>query len=213
MLPRAVIALAGLLLFTAPAAAQSLADLTPAQVERYDRFVDQATAIAERYIYIDGRPQAAPNEAEIRRAIAIYDEALAIYPGRYGVWWMRGKLFQVFHEDREAFVSFQRAYAVEPNSQPVINEMTIHAMELGEFELAFEAVQHGLTLFPNDLPLRARLALVQLLRGHPAEAIVAADRALEIAPSDGISRQIKRLAEEVRDGRRPQPRSMRDLTG
>lgn len=136
MLLRAVIALAGLLLFSAPVAAQSLADLTPAQIERYDRFVDQATAIAERYIYIEGRPQAAPNEAEIRRAIAIYDEGLAIYPGRYGVWWMRGKLFQVLHEDREAFLSFQRAYALEPNSQPVINEMTIHAMELGEFELA-----------------------------------------------------------------------------
>lgn len=213
MLLRAVIALAGLLLFSAPAAAQSVADLTPAQVERYDALIDQATPIAERYIYIEGRPHARRNEGEIRRAIALYDEALAIYPGRYSVWWMRGKLFQALHEDREAFISFQRAYALEPNSQQVINEMTIHAMELGEFEFTFAAVQHGLTLFPNDLPLRARLALVQLLRGYPVEAIAAADRALELAPNDSISRSIRRLAEEVRDGRRPQPRSMRDLTG
>lgn len=213
MLQRTAIALAGLFLLSAPVAAQTEADLTSTQVERYSALTDQATAIANRYIIIEGRQRAAPNDAEIRRAIALYDEALRIYDGRYGVWWMRGKLFQALGQTREAFDSFRRAYALEPNSQPVVNEMTIQAMELGEFDVAYEATQHGLTMFPNDLPLLARLALVQLLRGHPSEAIAAADRALEVAPNDMISRHIKRIAEEVLDGRRPQPRSMRDLTG
>ncbi|MDZ4691434.1 hypothetical protein [Terricaulis sp.] len=213
MLLRALLVIAGLFLLSGPVVAQSEAELSPAEMERYGALTDQATAIADRYIILEGRHRAAPNETEIRRAIALYDEALRIHDGRYGVWWMRGKLFQALGQEREAFISFRRAYALEPNSQQVINEMTIHAMEVGEFDFAFAAVQQGLTVFPNDLPLRARLALVQLLRGHPAEAIAAADRALEIAPNDGISRLIKRLAEEVRDGRRPQPRSMRDLTG
>lgn len=210
MVSRLVSFLSLLLLFSPVAAAQS-GHLTDAQVERYNNLANEATAIADRYIIIEGRTRAPPDVAELARALRLYDEALQINDGRYGVWWMRGKIYQVLQQPHEALASFRRAYELEPSNQPIINEMTIQAVELGEFAFALEATERGLLVFPNDLALRARLALVQLLSGNLDEAIIAADRALQLAPDDRISREIRRIAVEVREGRRTQPHSMRDL--
>lgn len=211
MWARLIAAVSALFLFAQPALAENVDHLTQAQIDRYNALTHEANTLADRYIIIEGHASSPPNGAELTRALTLYDEALAIHDGRYGVWWMRGKVYQVQQRPREAFDSFRRAYELAPNEQVIVNEMTIEAVEVGELEFALEATRRGLAVFPNDLALRARLALVQLLRGQLDEAIAAADHALVIAPNDRISSDLRRIAQDVRAGRRTQPSSIQEL--
>ena len=205
----ALLLLMGALLSTPPAAAQD--HLTAAQVDRFNALTREGGAIIFRYMLLTDREPAPLNTEEVRRGIALLDQAIEIYPGHRQTWWVKGKAFQALGDNRAAFEAFRRAYDIDSRQQPTINEMTIAAMEIGEFEFTLGAVRRGLTDFPDDLALRARLALVLLLTGEPQQAIEAADRALAVAPGDGVTMTIRQVAVEVRDGVRPQPRSMADL--
>lgn len=189
-----------------PAHAQNNAD-----AERCVALFEEGVGLAQPYIILTDTRPLPRNEAVLRTAIARFDEAIARCPDHWPSMWYKGKALQALGDSHAALAVFRQAYEVGPPHPDVINEMTIEAVNSGELDFALSATQIGLGHFPDSLPLRARLALVLLLVGRLDESVAAADRALELAPGDRISTMIRQYALDVRDGRRPQPASIRDM--
>jgi tetratricopeptide (TPR) repeat protein len=206
------IAIGLLLVVAAPQVgrAQEQGRLSAAQVDRFNTLVTEAGALLAPSLSTLQTPNPRVDRAKVARAIKALDEAIGIYPDRWQTWWTKGKAHQSLGQPQQSYEAFRRAYALAPREQAIINEMTIQAVELGDHDAALRATQAGLADFPDDLALRARLALVLLLVGKVDESISAADRALEVAPGDSITSNIRRIAIEVKDGSRRQPRNIND---
>jgi tetratricopeptide (TPR) repeat protein len=185
--------------------------LTQAQIDRYNALFTEGANAVGPYLVLRGRESAPLNAAEVHRGIALLDEAIEIHPGSWQAWLIKGKALEALNDRRASFEAIQQAYAIDPHQQMVVNELTIGAMELGEFTFALDAVQRGLAEFPDDLALTERLALVLLMLGRLDESIAMADRALQLAPNNSISLAIRQVAIDLASGRRPQPRSMSEL--
>ena len=208
------VVLAALLFGAAPpTVAHAQVGLSHAQTEQFNSRFSEGTAIIGRYIILSDREPVPVDRRQINRGIELLDEALAINPSSWEALWFKGKAYQAMSDNRSAFAAFRAAHIINPRHQAVVNEMTIAATDLGEFDFALQATQQGLIDFPLDLALSARLALVLLLMGRVDESIAATDRTLLIAPGDHITSLIRRMAVEVRDGARPQPHSVADLEG
>lgn len=81
-------------------------------------------------------------------------------------------------------------------------------LNLEEVDKAVAAARQAVALKPDDAGLLANLSLALLIGGTLDEA---AEKSLAIAPDDEITRNLKRAIEDVRSGRRAQPRSLADL--
>lgn len=173
-------------------------------------FVD-STQILEPYVRLTDRPSEPPNEEMILRGVADMDRAIGACPNYWQALWFKGKAFQALGDHAQALRAFQSAYAIEKHELPVVNEMTIEAVEVGQFDFALQATQEGLAVFPNSLELRARAALALLFEGRLDESIDAANRALEVAPGDQITLNIIRVAGDIKAGRMAPPHSMAEL--
>ena len=65
---------------------------------------------------------------------------------------------------------------------------------------------------PGNADLIGNLSLAYLMAGRTAEARKSIDAALRINPADQINQTISGLLREIAEGRRPQPKSLADLS-
>jgi Flp pilus assembly protein TadD len=94
----------------------------------------------------------------------------------------------------------------------VARELAGVCQELGKADEAVAIGQKAAALKPDNAQTLGNLACAYLFasRLNEAEATLRAARAID--PNDGVNRSIARMVEEVRSGRRPQPKRLRDLT-
>jgi tetratricopeptide (TPR) repeat protein len=77
--------------------------------------------------------------------------------------------------------------AVPPSSEPLSEDYRQRALlfaDLGRYDEAADEIATGLTVAPADAALLATLARLHLAAGQPAEALVAADRAVAAGPEE-----------------------------
>lgn len=126
-------------------------------------------------------------------------------------YWVMGKAYQALNQSENACDAFGRSFAIQKDNPDVAREYMFECLNLGRTAEAIDAARHGVELSPNDAGLVANLALAYLVGGQIDEAVTAIDKSLKIAPDDKITQDLRTIILEVRDGKRPQPKSLREL--
>jgi len=185
-----------------------------AEIQRHNRLCAEADALAEGELYFGVNSPGDPDDAtaaKLRRAAYLFQQALDIHCDNESAMFMIGKIYQRLDEDIEALTWFVRAFRVNGTNADAAREAGIAATDLGDAPLAVEMCQAAVALDPQEPGLIANLALAYLIAGDLDLAAAAAQHRLLRAPKDAISHEVARVISEVRTGRRPQPKSMRDL--
>jgi adenylate cyclase len=157
-------------------------------LERDGTSADAAAELAFAY-YRQGTDgswaSAAPFELA-GRAAAI---ALKLDPKNALAHYVRGKTYIVYDWDWAAAErEFQQVATLAPGSADALNGRSRLSLALGRWDDALKQVEGALSLDPQDPNTFHVLTLVQMRRGHLAEAETAMRRALEIRPSYGWGR-------------------------
>jgi tetratricopeptide (TPR) repeat protein len=90
----------------------------------------------------------------------------------------------------------KRSIELDPLDPWAVRELAIHLREAGRIEEALEALGNGVERLPNDVGIRAQLALTYEVEGEFQKGLNAAREALELAGPDALEvvRLVARLA-------------------
>ena len=123
------------------------------------------------------------------------------------------KAFQALREPQPACDAFKRAFEIQGSNPDVAREYMFACLELGRAEEGVLAADRAVSLSPSDAGLHANLALAYLLAGRHSAARTSIGEALRLDPSDKISQNVRKVIQEVIDGKRPQPKKIGDIDG
>jgi tetratricopeptide (TPR) repeat protein len=187
--------------------------LNEAEIRRHNDLFRRGSGLINPYMELDGRPAKKSSDAarDLREGIRLLDEVLKLDPSNWSALWIQGKAFQTLGDHAEAYARLRRAYAIEQNNPDVSRELMFECLELGRSKEAVEVARASLSKGTKDPGLRANLALALLLAGRIQEAADEASAAAHLNPSDGITKNLVRIIEDVRSGRRLQPHHISDL--
>ena len=180
---------------------------------RYNRLFAQATDKLEPHIILHGRDTRPPERAEVLEAIALFDQALAIFPDQWASIFFQGKAWQALHEHETAYEHFLRAYKLMPDEPSVAKEFIGAALRIGRIPEAREVSDLAVLQWPRDVAIVSNHALVLMFDGQLAEAEAQAVRAFEMDPSDAVSANVVVTIEDVRAGRIAPPKNLQELEG
>ncbi len=179
----------------------------------HNAFYKRGVSLIDPYIIMQDR---APAESDRRTrdlldGVACLDRALELAPTNWAAFWLRGKAYQALGDHARSADSFRWAYRIQPRNPDVGRELALEQMELGEFQDALSVGEKLVLAFPNDAGLKANLALSLLLAGQVQRARDTIDDAIRLDPNDAVSRELKRRIEEVANGLRRQPHSLKEF--
>jgi hypothetical protein len=141
---------------------------------------------------------------ERRRLAAGIRELEAIAVGdRWRVWWYLGIARRVAGDAQGAFDAFERAYTANPAQPDVSREFGGQCLALGRGEQAVTVSERNCSLHPQDAGLRSNLALACMIAGDMKRAKAEVTRALEMDPSDKVTRALATRIDDVIAGKRP----------
>jgi tetratricopeptide (TPR) repeat protein len=180
-------------------------------------FYERGKELVNPYILLVDVPHENPNTEQGRRDISQGIEYLQIvtklHPEHWPTYWYLGKVFEALRDAKRAYENFKKAYEIKPDEVVVCRELMNSCLELGKAGEGVSVAQAAVQLEPKDAGLWANLGLALLLDAQLPRAKQATEKALELDPSDSITRSLLRMISLVQSGRRPQPRKMSDLTG
>jgi len=85
------------------------------------------------------------------------------------------------------------------------------AMDSGDFKRAVDILDNAIKTNPQDAGLYRSKALALMFASRDAEAKACIDQSLRIAPNDRHSQNIAQILEDVASGKRPRPKSMKEV--
>ena len=189
-------------------------EYTRAEARQHNALTEKGWAILNDYILLLDRDQVKPGflaKRRLRKAVALFQDALRIAPDNYSSKWALGKIFQVLGEHRQSLNRFEEAWALEQGNADVCREASLAAMDCGEFLKALDFGDKALALKPEDAGLHCNRALALIFLSRDIEAIAAVDSSLQLDPQDQITLNVEAIVHSVADGTRPRPKSMRDI--
>lgn len=149
---------------------------------------------------------------EVSKAADMLAKVVAEVPNWWNAQWFYGKSQVALGNYESAYKAFQEAYRTEKNVEAVLRELAGVCLELRRFDEAVSVAEAALALDPGNAELLGNLAVAFILTGRMNPARAAIDAALKIAPNDRINQTISRVLQEIIDGKREQPSSLRDLS-
>jgi tetratricopeptide (TPR) repeat protein len=90
-------------------------------------------------------------------------------------------------------------------------ETALSAMGSGDFTRAVDILDNAIKTNPQDAVLYRGKALALMFAGRDSEAKTCIKQSLSIEPSDQQSQYIARILEDVASGKRPRPKSMKEV--
>lgn len=124
------------------------------------------------------------SEADLKRAAALFEKALAIDPDFAVAAYHLGQVKQLLLEHEEAVKHFRRAIAVDPTHVDARVECAAVLIEQGDPDEAIRELTEALRLDPEDDVAHAMLARAYWDKGAWGRAIESADHAIRIKPSN-----------------------------
>lgn len=183
--------------------------------EDHDRIYREGCDLISPYMQLHGvvarNEQTEQARDDLIRGISLLQEVIKIKPDNWAAYWVMGKAYQALNQSENACDAFGRSFAIQKDNPDVAREYMFECLNLGRTAEAIDAARHGVELSPDDAGLVANLALAYLVGGQIDEAVTAVDKSLKIAPDDKITLDLRTIIHEVRDGKRPQPKSLREL--
>ena len=152
-------------------------------------------------------------KADITRGIALLDAVIVYNTNNWAAWWTIGKGYQALREPEKSCDAFGKAYSLQRENPNVAREYAAECLNLGRATEAVSVAEYAVSLSPKDAGLHANLALAYTIAGRISDAQSAISKSLQIDPNDKISIALRRAVQEIADGKRPQPHTMRELEG
>lgn len=140
-----------------------------------------------------------------RRRLAKGIRALeAIASGdRWRVWWFLGMARRAASDPVGAFDAFEHAYSANPTAADVSREFGGQCLALGRGAQAVAVCERNCSLHPDDAGLRGNLALACVVADDMSRAKAEVSRALEMDPTDKITRALAGMIDDIIAGKRP----------
>lgn len=181
----------------------------------HDRIYEEGCKFISPYMQLHG-VDAKPADAdkareELSRGVFLLQKVVEFNSDNWAAYWVMGKGFQALKQSENACDAFGKSFAIQKDNPDIAREYMLECMNLGRASEAIDAAKHGVSLNPNDAGLIANLAIAYLVGGRIDDSITTIEKSLKLAPDDKISQNVKTIILEVRDGKRPQPKSARDL--
>lgn len=181
----------------------------------HNRIYEEGCDLISPYMQLHGVDAPPTNtekaREELNRGISLLQKVVEINPENWSAYWVMGKGYQALSQPEHACNAFGKSFAIQKDNPDVAREYMLECLNLGRASAAIDAAQHGVGLSPDDAGLVANLALAYLVGGKTDDAVTTVDKSLQLAPHDEITQNLKAIILEVRDGKRPQPKSVRDL--
>jgi len=184
------------------------------EADRHNAFLEKGWAILRDYIFLPGQEPVRIGflaKRRLRKAMALFHEALKIAPDNYAAKWALGKVHQVLGEHRRSLGWFEEAWSLEKGNADVCREAGLAAMFCGEFLKSLAFTDRAIALKPDDAGLYGNRALALMFLNRDADAIEALVYSLRLNPADRIVLNVRMIVHSVMEGRRPRPRTMKDL--
>jgi tetratricopeptide (TPR) repeat protein len=190
-------------------------NLTPAEAAEYNEAYRKGCGLLEKHLTLHGQDPApsSAKEAEVREGIRCLQRAVAIQSRSWPVWWMIGKGHQSLDEHERACDAFRQANRLCRDNADVPRELSLECLHVGKFSEAVEVARQAVRIDRSDAGLQANLALALLLAGDVDEALDQAEQASARDPTDEINCFLLGVIREVKEGRRPQPRTLAEVEG
>lgn len=171
-----------------------------------------ASEIIRKHYVTAGEPSVSGSAAsEVAKAADMLEKVIAEEPDWWNAQWFFGKSQLALGKYDMAYRAFQQAYRTEKNVESILRELAGVCLELRRFDEAVEVAERAVALDPANPELLGNLAVSFALAGRHAPARKAIDAAVKIAPADRINQTIARALQEIEEGLREQPQSLRDL--
>jgi tetratricopeptide (TPR) repeat protein len=190
-------------------------DLTPAQAAEYNEAYRKGCRLLNRHFNLhDREPAPSPaKEAEVRQGVRLLQRAVAVQPKSWPAWWVLGKGYQALGDHEGACEAFRQANRLCKDNADVPRELCLECLNLGHFQEAVEAARQAVRVERSDPGLQANLALALLLAGDVDEALDQGEQASARSPQDEINRNLLAIIREVKEGRRPLPKTLAEVEG
>jgi tetratricopeptide (TPR) repeat protein len=183
----------------------------------HNRYFQEGSGLIKPYMRLLGVPEKSTSsskaKSEITRGIALLDAVIVYNTNNWAAWWTIGKGYQALGDANKACDAFGKSYAIQRENADVAREYMFECLNLGRTTEAISAAEYAVNLSPKDAGLHANLALAYTLAGRITDAQSAISKSLQINHGDKISLTLSRIVQEIADGKRPQPRTMRELEG
>lgn len=188
-------------------------NLTAVEAAEYTKVYKKGSDLVMRHINLhDHQPAPAPTrEAELREGLGSLQRAVALQPKSWPAHWLIGKGYQALDDHPRAYEAFRQATRLCTENADLPRELCLECFELGKFWEAVEAARMAVRVERADPGLQANLALALLLAGDVDEALDQAEQAVARNPRDEINRNLLTIVQEIKEGRRPQPRTLAEL--
>jgi len=183
----------------------------------HNRYFQEGGGLIKPYMRLHGAPEKSTSsskaKAEIARGIALLDAVIAYNTNNWAAWWTIGKGHQALGEAKKSCDAFGRAYSLQRENADVAREYAAECLNLGRATEAVSVAEHAINLSANNAGLYANLALAYTISGRIADAQSTIGKSLQLDPNDEISLALRLAIQEIADGKRKQPRTMRELEG
>jgi tetratricopeptide (TPR) repeat protein len=184
--------------------------LSSADIAQHNEIYNEACRLQKGLLLLDQRPLPRLNfftRRKLRKSINLFQKAIEINPTGWQSMVFIGKAHQSLNELKEALAWFARAHELVPTNSSVAKEAGKVAGELGLHDQAIQIMLPVASANPDDAALQCNLGLSCLIAGQAQAARDAFARAAVIEPERGINLQLVKLAEKIRDGVCPKPKS------
>jgi tetratricopeptide (TPR) repeat protein len=152
---------------------------------------------------------------KLDRALARLERVVAMDPKSWPAFMLLGLGYRARKDWQRSYDRFARAWALQPENPNTGLEFSGACMLLGRSEEALRAARQAIAadkLDDYEGTLHANLALALLIAGRVDEALATARATAQRNPSDDHTEMV-RVIEQVKAGKRPPPRDLRELVG
>ncbi|MDX2111887.1 MAG: hypothetical protein SFY80_16785 [Verrucomicrobiota bacterium] len=184
-------------------------NLNSTQINKYNRLYAKATALMEGEILLDGHQLRSPGwfaRRRLRKARAMFEGAVAIYPESWQSVLFIGKILQRLGEEREALNWMSRAQDISPGNPIIAKEVAMTASHLGMHLLAAQVADQALVNSPCEPGLLVNSGVAHLLSGHTEIARERFREAMRVEPDREENGRLAAYTERVLEGSELPPR-------
>jgi tetratricopeptide (TPR) repeat protein len=118
-------------------------------------------------------------------ALSDFNRAIELNPKRQAYFVVRGNLYAHQKRFRETYADYTKAIECGPVSQLLLVKQGDAALQLGEYDKAFDSAKNAQKLKEDDAETLVLLGSVELMKGMTRESVKHLTRAIELNPSDG----------------------------
>jgi len=183
--------------------------------EEHNQYYNEAWKLIQPYLRLAGamdkKADTQKARAKLERAIALLHEVVVYNPGNWSAFWLLGKAYQTMDDHQKAYNFLGKSYGIQKENPDVAREYMFECLELTKADEGVTVGEQAVSLRPMEAGLHANLALAYMIAGRMADARSAVDKALQLDSSDQISLAVRRRIQQVAEGTRLQPRTIRDL--